>query len=80
MKFSSAFFQNKDCEFFPCHEVKDTDNFSCLFCFCPLYHMQKCQGKPRFLNNGVKDCSDCSYPHMNYSGIIRRLAQEAGHE
>ena len=31
------FFQHKACEFFPCHETKDIDNFNCLFCYCPLY-------------------------------------------
>ena len=30
------FFQHKACEFFPCHETKDIDNFNCLFCYCPL--------------------------------------------
>ena len=24
------FFQHKACEFFPCHETKDIDNFNCL--------------------------------------------------
>ena len=32
-----AFFQNRDCEYFPCHKVKDEENFNCLFCYCPLY-------------------------------------------
>ena len=31
------FFQNKQCEYFPCHETDDEEGFSCLFCYCPLY-------------------------------------------
>ena len=30
-----SFFSHKNCEYFPCHETKDTDNFNCLFCYCP---------------------------------------------
>ncbi|MCL2177308.1 MAG: cysteine-rich small domain-containing protein [Firmicutes bacterium] len=47
---SYKFFQNRACEFFPCHEVKEVDlgidfggsleNFNCLFCFCPLYNLK----------------------------------------
>ena len=32
-----AFFQNRACEFFPCHKGADAENFNCLFCYCPLY-------------------------------------------
>ena len=31
------FFQNRDCEYFPCHAGADPETFSCLFCYCPLY-------------------------------------------
>ena len=31
-----SFFCHKECEFFPCHETKDPENFNCLFCYCPL--------------------------------------------
>ena len=27
-----AFFQNRECEFFPCHKGADPENFNCLFC------------------------------------------------
>lgn len=61
----SKFFCNKDCEFFPCHPADDTDNFNCLFCYCPLYALgDKCGGNFRFTEDGVKDCSDCTYPHQ----------------
>ena len=58
------FFAHRDCEFFPCHEVKDPENFNCLFCYCPLYAMGRdCGGNFKYLENGVKDCSGCLLPH-----------------
>ena len=33
-----AFFQHKECEFFPCHPVADSSKFNCLFCYCPCMH------------------------------------------
>ena len=77
MKYSSSFFQNRNCEYFPCHEVADEENFSCLFCFCPLYHIENCGGSHRTLSNGVKDCSSCTLPHMNYNAVIGMLREES---
>lgn len=58
------FFQHKDCEFFPCHQVKDQDKFNCLFCYCPLYALgTKCGGNFTLMENGCKDCSSCLVPH-----------------
>ena len=58
------FFQNTKCEYFPCHKVKDTKDFNCLFCFCPLYALgDKCGGNFVYLESGVKDCSNCTVPH-----------------
>ncbi|MBP8030977.1 MAG: metal-binding protein, partial [Acetobacterium sp.] len=31
------FFQHRDCEYFPCHQADDLEDFNCLFCYCPLY-------------------------------------------
>ena len=31
------FFQNKKCEYFPCHKGIPEEDFNCLFCYCPLY-------------------------------------------
>ena len=75
MKYSSSFFQNRNCEYFPCHEVEDADCFSCLFCFCPLYRMEKCGGKYQILSNGVKDCSGCTLPHTDYNRVISMLKE-----
>ena len=69
-----AFFQNRECEFFPCHQNADPERFNCLFCYCPLYSMADCGGD--YVNrNGVKDCTDCTYPHEpeNYDEICARL-------
>ena len=76
MKNSTCFFRNTDCAYFPCHKVNDTENFNCLFCFCPLYHMPDCGGNHETLPNGIKDCTNCTYPHENYEGVIRALRKE----
>ena len=58
------FFQNKACEYFPCHKCADTDNFNCLFCYCPLYALgDGCGGNFRYTEKGIKDCTNCLIPH-----------------
>ena len=72
------FFQNKECEYFPCHKVGSTDDFNCLFCYCPLYALgEKCGGNFIYLENGVKSCENCTFPHKkgNYDLIIDRLKE-----
>ena len=32
MKNNYKFFQNRDCEFFPCHKIENEDSFNCV-CF-----------------------------------------------
>lgn len=73
---SSKFFCNKDCEFFPCHKGVEEENFNCMFCYCPLYHLHNCPGTPEYLPNGIKDCSNCTLPHVGYSAIVDRLIKE----
>ncbi len=70
------FFQHKTCEFFPCHETKDVENFNCLFCYCPLYALgENCGGNFKILENGIKDCSACLVPHKrsNYDYIGQKF-------
>ena len=70
-----TFFENRTCEYFPCHKVEG--DFNCLFCYCPLYTLgEDCGGNFTILNNGLKDCSACTYPHEpeNYDCIITKLA------
>ncbi len=72
-----AFFSHKECEFFPCHKVKDESRFNCLFCYCPLYALgDKCGGNFSYTDSGFKDCSKCLFPHIpeNYDKIMERYA------
>lgn len=70
---SYKFFENKTCEYYPCH--KGLDKINCLFCFCPLYSKEDCGGNYKILPNGVKDCSDCTFPHReeNYDKVIEKI-------
>lgn len=75
---SERYFQNRDCTYFPCHKGADTDNFNCLFCYCPLYALgDKCGGAFSYTENGVKDCSHCLKPHRaeNYDVILEKMTQ-----
>ena len=70
------FFQNKECEYFPCHKCEKTENFSCLFCYCPLYALgDKCGGNFTYTPEGIKDCSHCLVPHKkeNFSTIMEKM-------
>ena len=70
------FFQNRQCEFFPCHTCADTEKFSCLFCYCPLYALgDRCGGNFTYLENGIKDCSGCLIPHRqeNYDRMMDKM-------
>ena len=70
------FFQNSACEYFPCHQCADTENFSCLFCYCPLYALgDSCGGNFTYTKEGVKDCSGCMIPHRreNYDRVMAKM-------
>lgn len=76
MKNCYRFFENIECEYFPCHQ--GLENFNCLFCYCPLYLREHCPGKPKYIErNGktIKSCNDCTFPHQpeNYDTIIKFL-------
>ena len=73
---SSRFFQNRACEYFPCHERIPEEEFNCLFCFCPLYTLGKrCDGNWRYTEKGTKSCRECTFPHQreNYEQMISRF-------
>ena len=58
------FYQNRECEYFPCHAGADPEKFSCLFCYCPLYALgDQCGGNFTYTDQGIKDCSGCLRPH-----------------
>lgn len=73
------FNQNKKCEYFPCHKVKNEDEFSCMFCYCPLYMLGKdCGGNYKYTPGGIKDCSDCILPHLKdvgYEHIQKKMLE-----
>ena len=72
------FFQNRECEYFPCHKGLDKERFSCLFCYCPLYALaERCGGKFTYTEKGIKDCSGCLIPHRreNYEKILEKMPE-----
>ncbi len=76
VKNSHKFFQNKECQYFPCH--KGLEEFNCLFCYCPLYSFRECAGNPSYLEKEgkrIKVCTDCTFPHRpeNYEKMLEWL-------
>lgn len=77
---SYRFFANRECEYFPCHKIGEEEEFNCLFCYCPLYPLgEDCGGQFKVTDKGIKDCSDCVFPHKveNYEKIVARLKEVA---
>ena len=71
------FFQNRECEYYPCHQAADPETFSCLFCYCPLYALgDKCGGSFTYTDKGIKDCSRCLKPHRreNYGEVCSKMS------
>ncbi len=72
---SCKYFENRDCEFYPCHDLK---HLNCLFCFCPLYSTP-CGGNFKMIEGKdgqmIKDCSNCLIPHSEngYDYVIKKL-------
>lgn len=77
MKNNYRFFCNRDCEYFPCHEMPEHTDFNCLFCYCPLYFLgDKCGGVFEY-HSGIKDCTNCHLPHVPeyYDNVVLRLSK-----
>ncbi len=70
-----AFCQNPRCEYFPCHKTDRVEDFSCQFCYCPLYLIPDCGGNFTMLNGKIKDCSTCLIPHFHYDYINKKLGE-----
>ena len=65
MENSFCYYKNEKCIYFPCHKT-ESENFNCMFCFCPLYALgDKCGGNFKYIEGGIKDCSDCLLPHSD---------------
>ena len=80
MKNSERFFANTDCRYYPCHPWDlEKGDFNCLFCYCPLNHLEECPGNPRWIarkdGKRIKDCTDCPFPHRpeNYEAVVEWL-------
>ena len=74
-----TWFQNRECEYFPCHKGVREEEFNCLFCYCPLYRHPNCRGS-FVLRDGIKDCSYCLLPHNgleSYAYIQAKLMEPA---
>ncbi|MBQ1681862.1 MAG: metal-binding protein [Agathobacter sp.] len=76
MKNSYRFFENRECEYYPCH--KGIDHLNCLFCYCPLYSRKHCPGTHTWIEKdgvAIKNCTDCTFPHEpeNYPVIMEFL-------
>jgi Zn-finger protein len=74
---SYQFFVNYKCQFYPCH--KSSIALNCLFCYCPLYHLE-CPGEYDEIKGGndliVKDCSKCMLNHQQDSHeIINKILE-----
>lgn len=77
----STFFQNTGCTYFPCHRTKNPENFSCMFCYCPLYALgENCGGAFSYTKQGIKDCSRCTFPHErhNYAKVVEKAGELVG--
>lgn len=76
MENSSRFFANKECSYYPCHEGLEECN--CLFCYCPMYRIKNCPGKPSWKEKDgvqIKVCTNCNFPHKpeNYDIVLEVL-------
>jgi len=72
------FFQNRECEYFPCHQIDDDTKFNCLFCYCPLYALgNRCGGAFCYTKSGIKNCTYCIRPHLpeNYDVIVGKFKE-----
>lgn len=60
----TRFFQHRACGCFPCHQGIPAEEFNCLFCYCPLYHLgEDCGGEYEYTEDGTKSCHRCRIPH-----------------
>ena len=83
MENSNRFFKNTECAYYPCHE--GIEEINCLFCYCPMYHLDDCPGDPSFKEkNGrrIKVCTVCSFPHKaeNYDKVVEIIKENLKRE
>ena len=74
--------QDKKCEFYTCHKDIPEEKFNCRFCYCPAYLITNCPGIESgvaiILENGWKDCSNCTINHNidTFNIIIDAVSHE----
>ena len=78
MNDSYRYFENRACQYYPCH--KGIEELNCLFCYCPLYTL-KCPGNYHYLEKDgkkIKVCTDCTFPHQpeNYDKEMQILKHQ----
>lgn len=76
---SHEFFENTKCQYYPCHEGMEVMN--CMFCYCPMYRLEHCPGKPEYFEKDgkrIKVCTNCTFPHQpeNYSVVMEVLKNQ----
>ena len=73
MKNNFAYFKNTACEYFPCHKTEG-EAFNCLFCYALG---DACGGNFVYIEDGIKDCSNCLIPHSEngYSYITSKFSE-----
>ena len=79
MENSHRFFENRECKYYPCHNMVSPCN--CLFCYCPLYHLgDKCGGSFKYYKE-IKSCVNCHLPHLPeyYDTITAKLKNAPKH-
>ena len=79
MENSYKYFENKECQYYPCHQ--ETANLNCMFCYCPLYAMEHCPGNYVYIDSNrkqIKECTNCTFPHKaeNYEIIMELLSKQ----
>ncbi len=81
MENSHKYFENRDCKYYPCHE--GIEEMNCLFCYCPMYHLDDCPGDPSYKERDgrkIKVCIACTFPHEpdNYDRVIETIREGTG--
>ncbi|MCQ2521602.1 MAG: precorrin-2 C(20)-methyltransferase [Lachnospiraceae bacterium] len=83
MENSAKYFENRSCDYYPCH--KGMEELNCLFCYCPFYGWEECPGKNEYVTKKdgrrIKVCTDCTFPHVpgNWEKVvgILKMGQQA---
>ena len=77
---SHRYFENRDCKYYPCHDMPKGEGVNCLFCYCPLYGFENCPGNHTYVERKgkmIKTCVNCTFPHEKKNfDLITKLIRE----